>query len=387
MILSAVNEYWTRLTARYRASPLPAFFRWWGGELIQLVPESLRQRMMPPRPTVWLVADLESADLEVWIGGADLQHRDTYGKDEDAHILRGRWQELLNAFSDGAPEVRLCLPADEVLQRPVELPLAVEANLESAVSYQLDQLTPFSAAQVYHDFRPIRRDTEHARLELDLRLVPQNRVEEIRERLANIGIRPHAIDTLADDAESPRCEGFNLLPETERPPYVYARARLNWMLAGAMLVVLVAVMFQSLHLRGQERDRLQDEVAQLRSQAEQVIELQNQLEDALVAANFLAERRRLQPVIIQVLDEVSRILPQDMWLNQMQVSGDQLQIMGLADASERLIEIVNESPLLDDAEFRGSINVDPNTGQERFNARATINRRGVQDAIAAGSGE
>ncbi len=387
MILNAVNEYWVSLTARYRASPLPGFFRWWGSELAQLIPESVRKRMMPPRPAVWLIADLESADLEVWIGGEAPAHRDTYARDEDPRILRDRWQELFNSFTDGAPEIRLCLPSEDVLQRPVELPLAVEANLDTAVSYQLDQLTPFSATQVNHDFRLVKRDTQHGRLELDLRLVPVSQIEEVRERLAAIGIRPHAIDTLNDDGQTPQCEGFNLLPETERPPYVYARARLNWMLAGVVVAVLVAVMFQSLHLRGQERDRLQEEVAQLRIEAEQVIELQNQLEDALVAANFLADRRRRQPVIIQVLDEVSRILPQDMWLNQMQVRGDELQIMGLADASERLIEIVNESPLLDDAEFRGAINVDPNTGQERFNARAVINRRGVQDAAAAGSGE
>ena len=387
MILNAVNEYWMSLAARYRASPLPAFFRWWGGELAQLFPQSVRQRMMPPRPTVWLVADPESRALEVWIGGDDPDHRDTYGHDEDPHILRDRWRNLLSSFTDGAPEIRLCLPAEHVLQRPVELPLAVEANLDSAVSYQLDQLTPFSASQVYHDFRPVERDTQHGRLKLDLRLVPINQIEEVRERLATIGIRPHAIDTLADDRSVPYCEEFNLLPEAERPPYVYARARLNWMLAGAAVLVLVAVMFQSLHLRDKELSRLQDDVAQLRMEAEQVIELQNQLEDALAAANFLAERRRRQPVIIQVLDEISRILPQDMWLNQMQVRGDELQIMGLADGSARLIEIINESPLLDDAEFRGSINVDPNTGQERFNARATINRRGVQDAVAAGSGE
>ena len=88
-----------------------------------------------------------------------------------------------------------------------------------------------------------------------------------------------------------------------------------------------------------------------------------------------------------MLDEISRILPDDMWINQMQVRGDELMMMGLADGSQRLIEIINESTLLSDAEFRGAINVDPATGQERFNARATIIRRGVQDAVATGSGE
>ena len=146
-------------------------------------------------------------------------------------------------------------------------------------------------------------------------------------------------------------------------------------------------MTQSLYLRNRTVEQLETEVASLRAEAETVLALQRQLEDSLQAANFLAERRRRQPVVIQVLDEISRILPDDMWINQMQVRGDELMMMGLADGSQRLIEIINESTLLSDAEFRGAINVDPATGQERFNARATIIRRGVQDAVATGSGE
>jgi general secretion pathway protein L len=92
-------------------------------------------------------------------------------------------------------------------------------------------------------------------------------------------------------------------------------------------------------------------------------------------------------VVIQVLDEVSRVLPDDMWINQLQVRGNELTLMGLADGSSRLIEIINASPLLDDAAFRGSINVDPATGKERFNAQASITRGGVQDAAATGPGE
>jgi general secretion pathway protein L len=387
MILNVVNEYWGGLAARYRASPLPGFLSWWRGELAGLIPASLSSRMVSPRPALWLVAEPGDAGFVVWRGGDEPERSDIFGAEEDAQILRDRWLQLLNSFDDGAPEIRLCLPADEVLNCPVELPLAVESNLNSAISYQLDQLTPFKAAQVYHDFRITNRDTQHGRLELDLCLVPISRLEAVHERLAAIGIRPHVIDTLRNDAEIPVCEGYNLLPEAERPPYVYARARLNWILAGLVALVLAVIMAQSLYLRGQTVERLQNEVAALRLDAEQVMELQRQLEDSLSAANFLAERRRHQPVIIQVLDEISRVLPDDIWLQQMQVRGDEVTMMGLADGSQRLIELINDSPLLDDAEFRGAINVDPSTGQERFNARATIKRGGVQDAVAAGPGE
>ena len=35
---------------RYQATPIPAFLSWWGGELGSLVPDHIRQRLMPPKP-------------------------------------------------------------------------------------------------------------------------------------------------------------------------------------------------------------------------------------------------------------------------------------------------------------------------------------------------
>lgn len=382
MILNSVNEYWSGLAARYRSGPLPGFLSWWRGELAGLVPESLRERMVPPRPSVWLVPD-QDGNLDVWRGGEQPGHLGRFGADQAVGGLRGRWLEILGGFEDGSPEIRLCLPADEMLQREVELPLAVESNLSTALGYQIDQLTPFRPNQILYDYQVTDRDSKHGRLKLDLRLAPISHLAAVRERLAAIGIRPHAIDALTEDSSVPQSEGFNLLPEAQRPPYVYARARLNWMLAAGVVLVLALVMAQSLYLRERTVERLQQEVAALRSEADVVMGLQRQLEDSLTAANFLADRRRRQPIIIQVLDEISRILPDDIWLQQVQVQGDEILMMGLADGSQRLIELLNDSPMLDDAEFRGAINVDPTSGQERFNVRATITRQEMHYAAAA----
>jgi general secretion pathway protein L len=383
---SAVNEYWADVVARYRASPLPGFVRWWRGELSSLIPESVRQRLVQPRPVLWLVPDMDSGEMAVWAGGEEPEQLDVFGAAEDAELLRDRWMALVRDFEDGNPEIRLCLPESEVLQCPVELPLAVESGLDQALRYQLDQLTPFQADQVYYDHEVLTRDAEHGRLKLELRLVPIARIEGLRDRLAAIGIRPHAVDVIRS-GEQPASQGFNLLPEDERPTYVYARARLNWRLAGAAALLLALVMAQSLYLRGQTVDRLQAEVDNLRSESEAVVALQQQLEDSLAAANFLAERRRRQPVTIQVLDEVTRVLPDDIWLQQLQVRGNELNMQGLADGSQRLIELINDSELLTDAEFRGSVNIDPASGRERFNALARIRTGRALNAAAAESGE
>ncbi|HSH27422.1 MAG TPA: PilN domain-containing protein, partial [Wenzhouxiangella sp.] len=340
-----------------------------------------------PRPELWLVPASEGHELEVWAGGAVPEHHDTFGSSEDAGLLRDRWLERISGFQDGHPEIRLCLPAEDILRCPVELPLAVESNLAESLRYQLDQVTPFSADQVYFDYAILERDAERGRLKVDLRLALRSRVDALRERLTAIGIRPHVIDSLEGDNQGPRCEGFNLLPLEQRPRHVYRRARINWLLVGALVLVLAVVMAESLFLHQRTADQLENEVDNLRREADQVMALQRELQDALAAANFLAERRRRQPISVEVLDEITRILPNDIWLMQMQMRGNELMLQGLAEESQRLIELVNESPLLADAEFRGSVSIDPSSGRERFNARARIETTGGERAAAAGSGE
>lgn len=383
---SDIRQGLRQLAARYRTSPLAAFLSWWGRELYGMIPQHWRQRLIAPRPQLWLIVDDDGSSLQIWRGGPEPEYLDTFGAGEDVGLLRTRWQNHEAGFREGVPEVSLLLPPDMVLEAPVDLPLAVESNLGPAVSYQLDQLTPFRADQVWHDFHVLERETESGRLRLDLRLVPRNRLTSLFERLAAIGIRPHVLDSAAEmpvGDQSPDRAGFNLLPAEQRRVYIDRRVRLNWALALAAVLMLAVVMGQSLYLRGQGIEKLEAEIAVLRTEAEQVMALQRELEDALDAANFLAEHRREQPVVMHVLDEITRVLPNDLWLQQVQIRGEELTMSGMGNGSQRLIELVNASTLFSETEIRGQVNIDPNTGQERFNARAVITPWGLQDAVAA----
>lgn len=380
------------LAQRYRNSPLAAFLNWWGSELYAMVPPSWRRRLVAPRPQLWLLADVDDLSLTVWRGGERPQAIDTLGAAEELAAVRQRWQTHQADCADGPPEITLLLPAEAVLEAPVELPLAVESNLAQAVSYQLDQLTPFRADQVWHDFRVVGREADSGRLRLDLRLIPRARLEALLERLEAVGVSPHRIDVAsgADGLETealPQTSGFNLLPPAQRRGYVNRRARLNWGLALGAAVALAVVMVLSLQLRVTGLQQLRAEVDALRLQADGVLSLQRQLDDALDAANFLADHRREQPIVMHVLDELTRVLPNDMWLEQVQVRESELTLVGSGNGSQRLIELVNGSGLFSDTEFRGAVNINPNTGQERFNARATITPWGLQDAVAAGPQE
>jgi general secretion pathway protein L len=361
-----------RARERYRATPIPAFLSWWGRELGEFVPDELSGRLMPPKPQLWIVpAESGGGDFRIWRADGEPRVLDVFGAGEDAKMLRGRWQDLLAEFRDGRPEVRLCLHEDQYLALPVELPSAVESNLDEALKYQLDQISPFRAEQVVLDHRIERRDTDRDRVELSLRIVPNETLDPLLERARAFGAAVHVVDTLAGD-DPPSPEGFNLLPESRRPRYVHARARFNALLAVAVVVVLGLVMAQTLILRERTAAELAGEADRLRTEARSVIALQQQLEESLQAANFLAEKRASQPPVIELIEEVTRVLPDDIWLQQFQLMGSELRIQGMADGSQRVIGLLDESELFRSPEIIGSISIDPRTGQERFRTQAQI---------------
>lgn len=374
MIQSLADNLQDAVRRRYRATPLPAFFAWWGSELAPLVPERIRQHWMPPKPQLWVVpAETGGGDLRILKVGESPSVADVFGAGEDLELLRGRWRELLAGFEDGRPEVCLCLHEQDVLALPVELPAAVEANLAQALQFQVDQVSPFTPDQVYIDHKIASIDQEHGRLQVELRMVPRGAVDSLLERVQAIGVVVHRVDTLraGDDIEP---EGFNLLPDERRPRYVHARARFNLMLAGALVLLAGLVMAQSLILRERTVQRLTEDADLLRAEARQVMALQQRLEDSLLAANFLSEKRASQPAAIELLAETTRLLPDDIWLQRFQLQGKEMTVQGLTNGSQRVIGLLNESELLRDTEIRGNITMDPRSGKERFTTTSQVAR-------------
>jgi len=361
-----------RVRQRYRATPIPAFLSWWGHELGTLVPESLASRLMPPKPQLWIVpAESGGGDYRIWRADGEPRVLDVFGAGEDAQLLRGRWRDILAEFRDGQPEVRLCLHETQVLALPVEMPAAVEGNLDQALRYQLDQLSPFRADQVVLGHRVENHDQAHDRIAVTLRIVPNEDLEPLLDRARAFGAVVHAVDTLAAD-DPPRPEGFNLLPESRRPRYVHARARFNTLLGVGLAVVLALVMAQTVILRERTVSGLRTEADVLRTEARRVMQLQQAFEETLLAANFLSEKRASQPAVIELMDELTRILPDDIWLQQFQLQGSDLRIRGQADGSQRVIGLLAESELFESPEITGAISIDPRSGQERFHSQVQV---------------
>jgi general secretion pathway protein L len=358
--------------ARFRASPAARFLVWWKAELSELLPQRWRDRLVHEGRQILISRDEDK--FRVWSGSGDSPALE-FSSGQDTGLVSQQFAELQHDEGSDDPEVVLLINPADVLRSTAVLPLAAERNLRQALSYDLDRQTPFAASDVFFDYAVTERNRETGQIYLDLFVVPREHVQTMLATLGNAGVGVHRID-MTDGAVSggaAKLLGLNLLPPGERAKRQYRRLRFNIMLALAVLLVTALVMAQSLYIRGNQVAAMEDALEVIRQEARLVANLELQYQESMAAARFLGTLRADQAYLVDLLADVTRVIPDNTYLQRITVKDDLIRLQGLSDAAQRLLTHLNESKMLINASFETSqINVDARTGKERFNVSATI---------------
>jgi general secretion pathway protein L len=143
------------------------------------------------------------------------------------------------------------------------------------------------------------------------------------------------------------------------------------------LVLLIMVMAQSLQYRASRVNDLESAIAEVQDEAKRVQKLREQVEETSEAASFLTRRRAESPMAIELLAEVTKILPDDTYLDRLVISPDGVLMQGKSSNAQQLIEVVNKSEAFDDAAFRGSTRLDAASGLEIFEINTQVGSGGA----------
>lgn len=361
-MIEVIRKPWRRLSQRYQKSALAQFLRWWRDELLGLLPAGWRERFRPD--ATWLTV---RARPDGWA-----LTRSTGGRVESSLDVEAPREALLEGLarlrgeSEQEPRQILLLPGEQVLRRKLTLPAAAEDHLEQVLSFEMDRHTPFRVDQLYTDHRISKRDGQSRQIVVDLVAVPKPQLDQVLQPLA--GIPMDAVDLDFDGIPG----GFNLLPVERRARRVNQRLRINLILAVSVVALLGLVMWQSLRLREGAVEQLTEAVSVVRDQAAVSAEMKRQLRDAIEGANFLAKRKTEQPPTVDVMLELTQLIPDDTWLERVSFVGPQVQIAGQSARADKLIAILQKSKYLTNPQFQGIIQPDAATGKERFTLAADL---------------
>jgi general secretion pathway protein L len=361
---------------RYR-SGAGGFLAWWKRSLLDWLPARWQERfgLVQERLLVthagdrlqlqwqnlqglhelaWLPAPAEAADLDAVLGNR----------------LAGlpRW---------------MLLPAGSALQRRMLLPAAAAERLRDVVGFEIDRQTPFTADGVRYDTRVLQRRAD-GQLEAELVAVPRVRFDAALAGLGGLAASLAGVDACGTDGAP---LGVNLLPAESRRGRQDPLSAWNWALAAFALIAVAATAWQVLDNRRASAAAFDAQVESRAVQARVVAMQRQQLVDIVEGAAFLDTTRAARPTTVEVLDELTRRLPNHTHLEKVSMEGDRLLLIGLSPEASALVARMEGSTLWRAPALSGALQPDPRTRLDRFSLTAELIGSPAPTTPASGGGQ
>ena len=354
------------------------FFHWWGNQLLTLVPARVRDWLIHPRERLILSMQQDSVTLAL-SGKQHLQQFGAFSLDETGRKRRRGLFEEDPSLNEA--EVVLRLSPHHVLRRVFALPAAAAENLDQVVAFEMDRLTPFKADQVYYQARPVQKNAGSDQIDVELVLVLRDTLDEILDRLSAWGLMPEVVDIKPDDDEDVDQSEvrYNLLPQNMRPRRSHWVKALNIFLGGMLALLVLLIVSMPIWFDRQWMLELQEQVETAERTAKEVQSLKKDVDRRMHESVFVFEKKQQAPILIDVLDELSRIIPDKTWLTSLQYKDRRIQIQGQSPSASALIEIIEASPGFQQTRFVSPVTRDRKTKLERFQIATDVVNRGQID--------
>ena len=339
------------------------FLRWWLGELSSAVPAALRPAGLDTESFTLVRLEQGSAFFRLFDNGSVQDAGRVTLQTLDAAAQRQAFISALAKVRNGQRDVVISLPSDRVLRKTLTLPLATEENLRQVLEFQMDEYTPFPVSQVYFGYRVAGRNFARGQLTVEFAATPRDAVDEAVQRLNDWGCVVRA--AVAEDMLAAGTL-VNLLPAAQGKAPSLLRHGLNPWLAGLVMLLAIAAIAMPLIIKREAVVQMQPWLEKSKTAAEAVDALRRGLEIRIEEHNYLLEKRQALPAVIVALEELTRILPDDTWVQQLDIKGKELQIQGETASSVKLIGLFEQSGRFYDASFRSPLTKGQTAGAERY---------------------
>jgi general secretion pathway protein L len=326
------------------------YFDWWTGQMLEFVPQRLKEAAADEVEA--LVIEPDFADS-------------TKPPSFSLTLLKGRRSGLLGRFPldetgleaarqaisvpNRARAIWLRLPSSVILEKHLTLPAATERDIGRVLSYEMDRETPFSVDEVWWSFIVEKRDRALGKLQVRLSIVPKAVIAALIDLLTRAGFAPTSLDLPISPTGS---QQIALGGDERRRGRWPTRAQpLALAACGVLALATIIVPFvrQSLALSAVE-----DQIADLKPQVDEAEKLEQQLAGAGGSDLLRSERARLGNPIA-VLAATTSLMPDDTYLTDFTMQQRKLTLNGQSVGPAKLIGALAGSPTFKDPAFSAPV--------------------------------
>jgi general secretion pathway protein L len=361
-----------------------AFWRWWTGTLAGLIPASLTTAF--EHRNALPVVEARGDELIVSVprvGSGRLDWRELAripaSADEASGSQAGR-AAIAQLRAAGFPraasgvKVAVALPRDQVLRKQLTLPGVVEPNLRQAMGWDLDRHSPFPPEQLYYDAVVVGREPATGQIRVDLAMALRTQVDAALRRVEGWGAAPVAVvpARAADATAAADPSKFNLLPEDRVREVPYWRKWHFWLPVALLVLVGGTAILLPLWQKRDQAIALSSVAEEARVKAAAADALRTELERATGDYNFVLGKKFAFPPTVQLLEDVTKLLPDDTWLLQFELKSTgrgketlrEMLLRGESGSAGRLVALLENSNLVQQASPRSPMTkIQPGPGE------------------------
>ena len=345
-------------------------FRWWRGELASLIPPSLKRKPGMTEPGI--VIALQEGRLSLVSDKSKAGQAMALGDGSEPALLD---HLARTSRAGGNPMiVRLRLPYSACLVRRLEVPERAEADAERILALDLERATPLNREDVYtaNTRDPSQSGSGKGTISIVQLIVKRSMVDRAVEQLQLAGANVDAVDCWSENGRTALPVNF-LGKEPGGKASNGKRTRRRALLLTSLAAGLAA------SAAGISIDRHQNALASLEQQtadARATVAKQEAQQGSTTAAvkdsASVLKLKSERPAVVQILDELTRLLPETVYLNEFSVDGDTVDISGFAKRSAELVPLLERSKMFAGAALSAPVTFDESRDKERFSYRLRL---------------
>jgi len=278
-------------------------------------------------------------------------------------------RESLRAQASGK-RIELVLQPARFLFRPLQLPQRAGEFLGGIVRAQIDRLTPWSAdAAAFGWSEPA--ELANDRIVVTVAATARSSIAPLIETFGDLGADSIAVSTCAPGGEHTVAGTIMVYEQQDRAAAEIKRLRRSLILVLLIAIAAAGAAFAGDEIVGGNLQARQDEIAH------KILVAQTALRAGTDAGRDSAvtglERRKQQtPSSVIVLEELSRIFPDDTYVTELRIVGSKMQVVGITRDAPALIRLIAQSSYFTRASFFAPTTRSPSQPGENFHIEAQI---------------
>lgn len=268
------------------------------------------------------------------------------------------------------PRRRIVLSVNTALcyRRIVEMPSRSGVALDEALRLDLLRVTPFDPQSIFAVHRLLVSRIDSGAQKIEQLVLKRALIEPLQNLLRT---RKQQLEAIVFRDESGKLWPVALTSDGKQ--YGATRFRF-WLkaLAGSFVTLAAAGLVSGLAASWQATTQNQDvaaKLAELKQRTDTILARVDAVKQSSTALRDLAGWKRGGLHLTHLVEELSRLLPDDAFLEALTIDGKSMVIEGQATSPEGLISRLEASPLLSNVAFAAPVYRNPTDAQSHFSIR------------------